>query len=92
MKKSIIFIGILSITLSLASCGGSTKGKWSEDDKKAFSEECNKDIKDLGDSGAKLCDCMLKKSEVEFNSFKDADSDEEKIKTIAEACLVEISE
>jgi uncharacterized protein with GYD domain len=92
MKKSIIGICILFITLLMASCGGSTKGKWTDDDKKAFRDECTgvKEVKDMGETGIKLCDCMLGKSEADFNSFKDADSDESKMTTFGEACAVEV--
>jgi hypothetical protein len=92
MKKSIIGISLLSTVLLMTSCGGSTKGKWSEDDKKKFSDECTgvKEVKDMGDMGVKLCDCMLQKSEAEFNSFREADSDEPKMTTFGEACAVEV--
>jgi hypothetical protein len=92
MKKSIILIGVFSITLLMVSCGGSTKGKWTDEDKKKFSDECTgvKEMKELGETGTKLCDCMLSKSEMDFNSFKEADSDEAKMTTFGEACAVEV--
>ncbi len=82
------------MALLFTSCGeSSTKGKWTAEDKKSFSDECLgvKEIQDLGESGKKLCDCMLKKSEAEFNSFTEADGDEAKMTTIGEACAGEMT-
>lgn len=91
--KSIFYVSLFSMILFASSCGPtSTKGKWTDDDKKKFNDECTgvKEVKDLGELGTKLCDCMLKKSEQEFDSFRQADSDEEKMKTIATNCATEI--
>jgi hypothetical protein len=92
MKKNIILMGVVSITFLMASCGGSTKGKWTDADKKSFKDDCMKEVKDMGDTGTKLCDCMLTKSEMDFNSFSEADKDEARLTTFGEACAVEVME
>lgn len=94
--KSVFYIGTLAFMIVTSSwIGGpvSVRGKWNKADKKQFSKECNgvKEVKDLGQLGKDLCDCMLKKSEAEFSSFRVADSDYEKMKAIGEDCAAELT-
>jgi hypothetical protein len=79
-------------TMNAPAKGDSKKGKWSNADKKIFLDDCNgvKEVKDLGKLGNELCDCMLKKSEMTFSNFKEADSDEQGMETIGLSCADEV--
>jgi len=65
--------------LSLIACGPkSKKGAWIDEDKKKFSDSCNikvdaklgKTAKLLGLDTQKMCDCMTKKMEAEYDNYE----------------------
>ncbi len=93
MKNLVLSSAVLFSVLCLASCGsGSQKGKWVDADKTKFTSTCTgvKEMKDLGQVGTDICGCMLDKSEKEFDSFSQADSDEKKMTEIATNCATEV--
>lgn len=64
MKKALILASLCAVVV-FSSCG-SKKGKWSDADKKKFSETClaaAKAAKADDAMGKKVCDCALPKAE-----------------------------
>ncbi len=71
MKKLIV---ISFAALFLASCGGSKKGAWSDEDKEKFQSKCKSEFgTNAGDDSKKLCDCLTSKVEQEYENFDEAD-------------------
>lgn len=69
MKKLVVFAAAL---LVLASCGGSKKGAWTDEDK----DKARTSLKEGGIEDAKVQDCIIGSLEKEYESFSDADSRE----------------
>ena len=68
---------LLFISLVLTSCGGSVKGKWSEEDKQRFRKEMEgvSELANYGEDKEEWIECYLSKSEANFASFAEADKD-----------------
>ena len=93
MKKFILAAGVLSLSLTFVACGPkSKKGAWVDSDKKQFNDICLGDdkIKELGEPGRELCECMIKKAEVQFDDFKQCNQDETADEKIAIDCADEV--
>jgi hypothetical protein len=93
MKKIILTAGVVSLSLIFVACGsGSKKGAWTDSDKKQFNDIClgNDKIKELGEPGKELCECMIKKAEVQFDNFDQCNSDETADEKIAMDCADEV--
>jgi hypothetical protein len=95
MKKIILTAGVVSLSLMFVACGPkSKKGAWTDADKNQFNTECSKGVsgsKDLPvEIGKELCDCMLKKAEVQFDNFAQCDSDEASDDKIGSECADEV--
>jgi hypothetical protein len=94
MKKIILTVGVLSLSLMfVVACGPkSKKGAWTDADKKKFNDICLGDekIKELGEPGKELCDCMIKKAEAQFDDFNQCNSDETADEKIAMDCADEV--
>ncbi len=90
MKKLIV---MSLAALFLASCGGSKKGAWSDEDKEKFQSKCKDELgKTMGENTNKLCDCMLEKVEDEFETYDEADKgmNNEVGTKIAEECATQV--
>lgn len=90
MKKILI---VSMAALFLASCGGSKKGAWSDDDKEKFQSKCKSELGTIaGDQTQKVCDCLTGKIENEFDSYEEADKgmDSEAGKKIAMECMSDL--
>ncbi|HXA02477.1 MAG TPA: hypothetical protein VNW99_10850 [Cytophagaceae bacterium] len=93
MKKIILTASVLSLSLMFVACGPkSKKGAWIDSDKKKFNDICLGDekIKELGEPGKELCECMIKKAEMQFDDFAQCDSDETADEKIATDCADEV--
>jgi len=88
MKTKNLVWGIITGLFILTSCGGSVKGKWSEDDKKKFRNEMKnvKELSNFGENKEKFIECYLSKCEANYSSFSDADQDEKGVGKLAEDC------
>ena len=88
MKTKNLVWGMITGFFILTSCGGSVKGKWSEDDKKKFREDMNKieELSSFGENKNKWIECYLSKCEANYSSFNKADQDEKGVEKIAEEC------
>lgn len=93
MKKTFIAVAALGLFV-LASCGGSSKGNWNEEDKTKAQEAVDKVKADLevvlGDDAEKYIDCYLEKVENEYDNFDSADTDKEGCEKLAKECMEEI--
>jgi len=93
MKKIILTAGVISLSLMFLACGSkSKKGAWVDSDKKQFNDIClgNDKIKELGEPGRELCDCMIKKAEAQFDNFDQCNQDETADEKIAMECADEV--
>lgn len=91
MRNSILMPAIIFTSFVLTSCGGSTKGKWSDADKAKFNSEMEKvDLSNLGENKTKWIDCYLHKAEANFSNFDEANLDKDGCKKIALECSDEI--
>jgi hypothetical protein len=89
MKK--MYLALVIIGLVIASCGGSEKGAWSDEDKELARAEVNTvDLSFLGDKKDKFVDCYLKKVEQNYESFDAANADEAGCTKLVEECTKEI--
>ena len=90
MKKLIV---MSLAALFLASCGGSKKGAWSDDDKEKFQTKCKEELGSIaGDNSKKVCDCLTSKAEQEFENYDEADKgmDSDAGKKIGVECMSEL--
>ncbi|MFM7667222.1 MAG: hypothetical protein ACKO7D_03435 [Bacteroidota bacterium] len=85
--KKIIWVFITGLFI-LSSCGGSVKGKWSEDDKQKFRNEMKnvKELSNFGKNKEKWIECYLSRCEANYSSFSEADQDEKGVEKIAVEC------
>lgn len=83
---------VMLTSLILTSCGGSVKGKWTEDDKQKFRNEVEgiEELSVLAENKTKWIECYLNKCEATYSSFEEADSDEKGLEKIQDACLSEV--
>lgn len=93
MKKTFIAVAALALFV-LASCGGSSKGNWSEDDK-AKAQEAVEEVKAdlevmLGEKAEDYINCYLEKVENEYDNFEAADSDREGCEKLAKECMEDL--
>ncbi|MBM3430873.1 MAG: hypothetical protein FJX99_07815 [Bacteroidetes bacterium] len=71
MKKLIV---MSLAALFLASCGGSKKGAWSDEDKEKFQTKCKNELGSIAGEDTKgFCDCLTSKAEQEYDNFDEAD-------------------
>lgn len=92
MSTKITSIGLVVLAFILNSCGGSVKGKWSDEDKKKFREEMKtvKELSNFGENKDKWIECYLAKCEASYSSFSEADQDEKGVGKLAEECADQI--
>ena len=86
---------ILVLSTLLASCNSSTKGNWSEADKKQAREAINlssNDYEYLGEDKNEFTECFLEKVENEFSSYKMANMDTKGRKALWDSCMDELIE
>ena len=94
MKNTIVLtIGVLLFITS--SCGGSTKGHWTEEDKTKLKTEFNKQRSQLDqilgkEKTDKWVNCAIDKMEQKFNNPEAADNDTKAAEKIGEECMKEI--
>ncbi len=73
LKKNILLASLFAIALALTSCG-SGGGKWSDDEQKAFMDNCTPGASENpGIDAEKYCSCMLEKIMDEYPKAVDAD-------------------
>ncbi|MCE2682497.1 MAG: hypothetical protein LW704_06015 [Cryomorphaceae bacterium] len=86
--KSTLLGLLLFMSLVLTSCGGSVKGKWSDEDKKRFRKEMEgvSELANFGEDKEEWIECYLSKCEANFASFAEADKDTEGCERIAAEC------
>lgn len=94
MKKTFIVLASLSLIV-LTSCGGSSKGNWTDEDKEKARSEMNSERAQMDALIGKektdaFIDCAVEKVEENYDNFDAADSDREGIEKIAEDCMKEI--
>lgn len=94
MKKTFIVLASLSLFV-LASCGGSTKGNWSDDDKERAREELNSERDQMEvligkEKTDAFIDCAMEKIEANYENFEAADSDIPGMEKIGEECMTEL--
>ena len=94
MKKTFIVLASLSLIV-LTSCGGSSKGNWTDEDKEKARSEMNKERAQMDALIGKektdaFIDCAVEKVEDQYDNFESADTDRDGIEKIAEECLKEI--
>ena len=77
--------------LFLASCGGSKKGAWSDEDKEKARQEIEKGMKENGGDPKELkefIDCAIKKLEENYENFEEADNaNEQETEKIISDCV-----
>jgi hypothetical protein len=85
---STLFGLLLFMSLVLTSCGGSVKGKWSDEDKQRFRKEMDgvSELSNYGEDKEEWIECYLSKCEANFSSFAEADKDTEGCERIAAEC------
>lgn len=90
--RSSFILALLAMVLLATSCNTSTKGNWSDADKKKFREEMSKveELSNFGENKSKWIECYLSKCEASYSSFAAADSDETGVKKIAKECTIEV--
>lgn len=88
---SLLAAGIFT-SLLLVSCGGSTKGNWSEEDKAKFRTELLSvpELANLGEHKDAWIECCLNKCEANYSSFADCDKDKNGSEKMALQCNDEI--
>jgi len=96
MKKLIV---MSLAALFLASCGGSKKGAWSDEDKEKARQEMEKGIRETGirENGGdpkemkELIDCAIKKCEENYENFEEVDnaSEQEAAKILSD-CMASL--
>jgi hypothetical protein len=95
MKKSSLFLLSLVSVFLISSSSPQNKGigGWSKSDISEFKKMCLgvKEVKDLGKTGVKLCDCVLDKSQRIYASYDRAISDEAGFRSISESCEKKLS-
>lgn len=76
------------ITLVIAACSGSVKGKWSEEDRRSFyaDMEAVEELDNFGDRRKDFIECYLNKAEANYSSYFLADLDEEGCEKLALEC------
>jgi len=92
LRKNIIFILITLPFLLLFSCGGSSRGHWSDADKQAFRKDMA-DVKELsiyGENKEAWVECYLSKCEQKYQSYFIGNQDEKGCEILALSCNDEI--
>lgn len=94
MKKRNSLLIVLSIftAMVLVSCNQSTKGNWSEADKKKFYSDMEgvQQLSNFGENRDKWVDCYYSKCEAAYSSYREADADLQGCEKIAQECSKEV--
>lgn len=81
-----------TLTVMLASCSGSKKGAWSDDDKKKANDEMKFvefALEKFGDKKQVIIDCFLEKVEDNYDNFDAANKDDKGCAKLATDCVKE---
>jgi len=86
--SSNLILSLLTMLLLATACNSSTKGNWSDADKKKFREEMNEveELANFGKNKSAWIECYLRKCEANYSSMHEADQDEEGVKKLALEC------
>ena len=90
--RSNLILSLLTMLLLATACNSSSKGNWSDDDKKKFRKEMSevKELANFGNKKSAWIECYLRKCEANYSSFAAADRDEKGVEIIAMECSNEI--
>jgi hypothetical protein len=91
--KKLVILGVVSLTLF--ACNTSTKGNWTEEDKKTMREEFEKDRANIDQLLGKektneWADCCIKKMESRFENPEALEKDSKGAASIGEECMKEL--
>jgi hypothetical protein len=92
MKKNVLMVYIVTISLIFNGCNESQKRNWTETEKQQFRDEVStvKDLSNFGENKSKWIECFLSKCEAKYSSIYEANQDEKGCEKIALECNNEV--
>ena len=92
LRNNFLFTVTILTSLLLFSCGGSIRGKWSDEDKQAFRKDMSdvKELSNFGENKDAWITCYLNKCEQKYHSYFMANLDEKGCEKIALSCNDEV--